>query len=58
MHYIMRNDPRRMFAYGCTIENTNARIWYHDRATVYASEIFDINKVLYNHVRNKHSEIY
>jgi len=44
MHYIMRNDPRRMFVYGCTIENTNARIWYHDRATVYASEIFGINK--------------
>lgn len=44
-HHIMRNDPRRIFVFGFTIEDTEARIWYHDRAVVISSDPFDINKV-------------
>jgi hypothetical protein len=45
MHHIMRNDPRRRFAFGLTIENTSARLWYNDRCGVVASESFDLNQV-------------
>ena len=41
----MRNDPRRRFVFGLTMENTNVRFWFHDRATVVVSEKFDIHIV-------------
>ncbi|EUC53493.1 kinase domain protein, partial [Rhizoctonia solani AG-3 Rhs1AP] len=44
MHRVMSNDARRRFVHGLTCENTKARLWYHDRCDVVASEEFDINK--------------
>ncbi|KAI0313496.1 hypothetical protein OF83DRAFT_1034570, partial [Amylostereum chailletii] len=40
----MRNDARRRFAFGLTVEKTDCRLWFHDRATVVASTSFDIHK--------------
>ncbi|KAG8703733.1 hypothetical protein FRC11_010480 [Ceratobasidium sp. 423] len=44
MHHIMRNDPRRRYVHGLTCENTQVRLWFHDRSDVVASTKFDINK--------------
>ncbi|KAL5639039.1 hypothetical protein ACGC1H_003423 [Rhizoctonia solani] len=44
MHHVMLSDARRRFAHGLTCEHTKARLWYHDRSDVVASEEFDINK--------------
>ncbi|KAG8680985.1 hypothetical protein FRC11_001729, partial [Ceratobasidium sp. 423] len=44
MHHIMRSDPRRKYVHGLTCENTQVRLWFHDRSDVVASEKFDINK--------------
>ncbi|CAE6534567.1 unnamed protein product [Rhizoctonia solani] len=44
MHHIMRNDPRRKYVHGLTCENTEMRLWFHDRSDVVASRKFDINK--------------
>ncbi|QRW10339.1 kinase domain protein [Ceratobasidium sp. AG-Ba] len=44
MHHTMRNDPRRRFVFGLTIEATTARLWFNDRAGVVASTPFDIHK--------------
>ncbi|QRW02379.1 kinase domain protein [Ceratobasidium sp. AG-Ba] len=44
MHHAMRNDARRRFVFGLTLENTSARLWFNDRCGVVSSEIFDINK--------------
>ncbi|EUC55231.1 kinase domain protein, putative [Rhizoctonia solani AG-3 Rhs1AP] len=44
MYHAMRNDPRRQFILGLTCQDTKARLWYHDRCTVFSSEEFDINK--------------
>lgn len=42
MQLIMRNDQRRLFTFGLTIEDTVARIWYHDRSAVVTSTPFDV----------------
>ncbi|KAF9067461.1 hypothetical protein BDP27DRAFT_914540 [Rhodocollybia butyracea] len=39
----MRNDARRRFAFGLTIEDTSARLWYHDRDTLVCSTPFDVH---------------
>ncbi|CAE6457318.1 unnamed protein product [Rhizoctonia solani] len=44
LHHMMRNDARRRFVHGMTCENTKARLWYHDRCDIVASEEFDLNK--------------
>ncbi|KAJ1309334.1 hypothetical protein OPQ81_006114 [Rhizoctonia solani] len=44
MHHTMRNDPRRRYVHGLTCEDTKARLWFHDRCDVVASEEFDVNK--------------
>ncbi|KAG7093629.1 hypothetical protein E1B28_007293 [Marasmius oreades] len=31
MHHIMRNDPCRLFTFGYTMEDDQARLWYHSR---------------------------
>ena len=41
----MRFDPRRRFALGFTIENTDMTLWYCDRAQLIVSERFDFCKV-------------
>lgn len=45
MHNIMRNDPRRRFTYGVTIQQTTVRLWFCDRAVWAVSTPFDMNKV-------------
>ncbi|KAF8601761.1 hypothetical protein BDV93DRAFT_524520 [Ceratobasidium sp. AG-I] len=45
MHEIMRTDPRRRYVFGLTIEDTQARFWFHDRCNVVCSEVFDIHMI-------------
>ncbi|EKM54135.1 uncharacterized protein PHACADRAFT_209951 [Phanerochaete carnosa HHB-10118-sp] len=45
--YIMREDPRRRFVYGFTIEDVNMRLWFCSRSDVIVSKPFDFMK---NHV--------
>ncbi|KAK1227614.1 hypothetical protein PQX77_009389 [Marasmius sp. AFHP31] len=40
MHHIMRNDPCRLFTFGYSIEDDQARLWYHARSSVFVSETF------------------
>ncbi|THU96195.1 hypothetical protein K435DRAFT_664929 [Dendrothele bispora CBS 962.96] len=40
----MRNDARRRFVFGLTMEDTKIRLWFHDRAVVLASEAFDLHR--------------
>lgn len=37
----LREDPRRRFVYGFTIENTSMRLWFCDRAQLLVSEPFN-----------------
>ncbi|KAF8524536.1 hypothetical protein JB92DRAFT_3250518 [Gautieria morchelliformis] len=41
MAHIMRKDPCRRFTYGLTIENTQTRIWFAGRSTVYVTKSFN-----------------
>ncbi|KIP06495.1 hypothetical protein PHLGIDRAFT_118886 [Phlebiopsis gigantea 11061_1 CR5-6] len=41
MHHIMREDARRRFAFGFTIENRTVRLWFAGRAEVLVSDPFD-----------------
>ncbi|KAK1223034.1 hypothetical protein PQX77_014111 [Marasmius sp. AFHP31] len=41
MHHIMRNDPCRLFTFGYSIEDDQARLWYHARSSVFVSEPFN-----------------
>ncbi|KAI0093394.1 hypothetical protein BDY19DRAFT_990038 [Irpex rosettiformis] len=41
MHQIMREDPRRRFVFGFTIENTRMRIWMASRSQVVVSRPFN-----------------
>ncbi|KAF8501187.1 hypothetical protein JB92DRAFT_882570 [Gautieria morchelliformis] len=41
MAHIMRKDPCRRFTYGLTIENTQTRIWFACRSTVYVTKSFN-----------------
>ncbi|KAG7096518.1 hypothetical protein E1B28_003947 [Marasmius oreades] len=43
MNEVMRNDPRRRFVFGLTIENTTGRLWFHNRANLVASQPFDLH---------------
>jgi hypothetical protein len=44
MHHIMRDDPRRRFVHGLTIEDTSLRFIYHDRSDVAVSKGIDLTK--------------
>ena len=37
MYHIMREDARRRFVFGVTIEGDQMRLWYCDRSDVLAS---------------------
>lgn len=41
MYQIMREDPRRRFVFGFTIENTQMRVWMASRSEVVVSEPFN-----------------
>ena len=41
MYQIMREDPRRRFVFGFTIENTQMRVWMANRSEVVVSEPFN-----------------
>ncbi|KAJ8079132.1 hypothetical protein PM082_013420 [Marasmius tenuissimus] len=41
MQHIMRNDPCRLFTFGYSIEDDQARLWYHARSSVFVSETFE-----------------
>ncbi|GJE94443.1 hypothetical protein PsYK624_106130 [Phanerochaete sordida] len=41
LHHLMREDPRRRFAYSFTIENRTMRLWFCNRSTYVISEPFD-----------------
>ena len=45
LHHIMNVDHRRRFAFGTTIENTDARIWFCSRQIVLVTHRFDFMKV-------------
>ncbi|KAF4586685.1 hypothetical protein EYR40_010700 [Pleurotus pulmonarius] len=40
-HHILRNDPRRLFTFGISIENTCCRFWYFSRSHVMVSQGFN-----------------
>ena len=42
---MMNVDRRRRFAFGVTIENTDARIWFCCRQIVFVTHCFDFMKV-------------
>ena len=42
----MRDDARRRFVYGITINDTLLRFWYNDRSAVIASQLFDFIEVI------------
>ncbi|GJE98435.1 hypothetical protein PsYK624_146650 [Phanerochaete sordida] len=41
MDHIMREDPRRRFVYGFTVENNKMRMWFVSRSEAFASYEFD-----------------
>ncbi|KAF9269202.1 hypothetical protein L218DRAFT_425563 [Marasmius fiardii PR-910] len=41
MNHILRNDPCRLFTFGYSVEDNQARLWYHARSCVVVSEKFD-----------------
>ncbi|KAL0066465.1 hypothetical protein AAF712_006508 [Marasmius tenuissimus] len=41
MQHIMRNGPCRLFTFGYSIEDDQARLWYHARSSVFVSETFE-----------------
>ena len=45
MNHIMREDARRRFVYGFTIEDVNMRLWYASRSDVFMSEPFNWQQV-------------
>ena len=45
MHHIMREDARRRFTFGFTIENRTMRLWYADRSEILISDFFDFISV-------------
>ncbi|CCM03683.1 uncharacterized protein FIBRA_05827 [Fibroporia radiculosa] len=44
MRHSMREDPRRRFTFGLTIEDSETRLWYASRADVMVTEAFDFLK--------------
>jgi hypothetical protein len=47
-HYILRNDPCHQFAFGMTVEDTQARFWYFCRAHAMVFERFNFITVCGN----------
>ena len=47
LHHIMNVDPRRRFAFGTNIENTDTRIWFSCRQIVFVTQKFDFMKVIW-----------
>ena len=47
---MMNVDCRRRFAFGVTIENTDTRIWFCCRETVFVTQRFDFMKVSLDYV--------
>lgn len=45
MNHLMRDDPRRRFVLGFTIEDVDMRLWFCSRSDVFASQSFDFMKV-------------
>ena len=41
MYHTLREDARRRFTYGFTIENCTMRIWFGGRADIFVSTPFD-----------------
>ena len=41
----IRDDPRRRFTYGYTIEGSDMRLWYCDRARIVTTQSFDFTSV-------------
>ena len=41
MNHVMRDDVRRRFTFGYTIENTQMRLWFTSRADLLVSEPFN-----------------
>ncbi|KAI0954296.1 hypothetical protein AcV7_007565 [Taiwanofungus camphoratus] len=41
MHHCMRNDPRRRFTMGLTIEDTDTRLWFCSRSETLVTERFN-----------------
>ncbi|KAI0922904.1 hypothetical protein AcV5_009769 [Taiwanofungus camphoratus] len=41
MHHCMRDDPRRRFTFGLTIEDTRMKLWFCSRAELLVSDSFD-----------------
>ncbi|KAJ6571781.1 hypothetical protein B0H19DRAFT_668547 [Mycena capillaripes] len=39
-NHILRNDPRRRFTFGLTVEDDEARLWFFSRACIVVSEPF------------------
>ncbi|KAI0946809.1 hypothetical protein AcW1_010386 [Taiwanofungus camphoratus] len=42
MHHCMRNDPRRRFTIGLTIEDTDTRLWFCSRSETLVTKIFNL----------------
>ena len=45
MAFLLREDPRRRFVYGYTIEDVTMRLWFASRSDVIVSKPFDFMKV-------------
>ena len=45
MAMCMFEDPRRRFTYGYTIDCSEMRLWYCDRASIVMSQAFDFTSV-------------
>ncbi|CCL99699.1 uncharacterized protein FIBRA_01720 [Fibroporia radiculosa] len=41
MHHCMREDPRRRFTFGLTVEDSEMRLWYVSRTDVMVTQAFD-----------------
>lgn len=45
MYHTLREDPRRRFTYGFTIENYTMRIWFGGRTDIFVSTPFNFMTV-------------
>lgn len=45
MAHILRDDPRRRFVLGLSIEGVKMRLWFCSRSDVFVTEPFDFMKV-------------
>ncbi|KAJ8502417.1 hypothetical protein ONZ45_g11789 [Pleurotus djamor] len=42
--HALRNDPRRMFFFGVTVEHHDTRLWFFSRSHIMVSSVFDFSK--------------